>query len=143
MKIRKTISVLIVFSLLMAACSQKPADIHYGNDECVHCKMMIHDSRFASQIVTATGKSLRFDSIECMAAYAGNKKSELAGARFWFSDFNNPGSWIDLQEVIIIRSEVINSPMGASLLAIGNNKTAEQHLNKYPGEHVEWEALVK
>lgn len=143
MKTWKTILVLSAFTLLISSCSQKPADIHYGSDECVHCKMMIHDNRFASQIVTETGNSLKFDAIECMAAYAGNNKPEIDEARFYFSDFNNPGNWIDLQEVTIIKSEIIKSPMGASLLALGNDVIAEQHLGEYPGERVEWESLLK
>ncbi len=141
--LRKILLLSAAFVLLVSACSQKPADIHYGSDECVQCKMMITDNRFAAQIITETGKSVKFDAIECMAAYSGEHKSELGEARFWISDFSDPGTWVDVQQATIIRSEVINSPMGASLLAIGNEETAEQHLSEYPGEPVQWETLVK
>lgn len=139
-----TLKKMLLFSLLlvMTACSQKPAQIHYGNDECVHCKMMIYDNRFASQIVTETGKALKFDAIECMVAYTSEHKSELENAHFWVSDFNNPGSWIEVQNANIIKSDVINSPMGASLLAIENEDSTRQHLDKYPGKIVDWETLV-
>lgn len=143
MKINKSIWILSFWGLLISSCSQKPADIHYGSDECLHCKMMIQDNRFAAQIVTETGKSLKFDAIECMAAYTESHKSELEGARFWFSDFSNPSQWVDLDQAMIIQSEMIKSPMGASLLAVGSNDTAEQHLQEYPGKRIEWKALVK
>ncbi|MDX1640652.1 MAG: nitrous oxide reductase accessory protein NosL [Balneolaceae bacterium] len=137
------IRLLILFGFLMSACSQKPAEIHYGSDECEYCKMMIHDNRFASQIITETGKSIKFDAIECMAAYTTDHKSELNEAKYWVSDFSSPDSWVEISEATIIQSEVIKSPMGASLLAIGNEQTAEQHLSEYPGEIVAWETLVK
>lgn len=129
--------------MLLAACSQEPAEIHYGGDECAHCKMMITDDRFASQIVTETGKAIKFDAIECMATYAGDHKTELEAAKYWVSDFNNPGSWINITNAILVRSEVINSPMGASLLAIDSQEALDKHLAEYPGKTESWEQLVK
>lgn len=136
-----TIIAILAFSL--ASCSQKPAEMHYGQDECAYCRMMITDNRFAAQIVTGTGKAVKFDAIECMAAYTGEHKSELESARFWVSDFSAPGSWIGLQQATLVRSEVINSPMGASLLALPGEEVTARHLAEYPGERVSWEGLVK
>lgn len=143
MKINESILALSFIVLFISTCDQKPADIHYGSDECVHCKMMIYDNRFASQIVSATGKSLKFDAIECMATYTESHKSELKDGRFWFSNFSNPGQWIELDQAMIIKSEVIRSPMGASLLALENDWATEQHFEEYPGKLVEWKTLVK
>ncbi len=129
--------------VLLSSCSQQPAEIHYGSDECAHCKMMITDNRFAAQAVTETGKSIKFDAIECMADYAGENKSELQSAELWVSDFNNPGIWININNAFLIKSEVINSPMGESLLALDTEKDMKEHLAEYPGERVEWQQLVK
>lgn len=146
MKTLKTITVLIFVSalaLLMSACSQEPHEVHYGSDECAYCKMMITDNRFAAQAVTETGKSIKFDAIECMADYAGENKSELQSAELWVSDFNNPGEWININNAFLISSEVINSPMGKSLLALDTEKDLKEHFAEYPGERVEWRRLVK
>lgn len=129
--------------VLLSSCSQQPAEIHYGSDECAHCKMMITDNRFAAQAVTETGKSMKFDAIECMADYAGENKSELQSAELWVSDFNNPWEWININNAFLIKSEVINSPMGESLLALDTEKDMKEHLAEYPGERVEWQRLVK
>lgn len=129
--------------VLLSSCSQQPAEIHYGSDECAHCKMMITDNRFAAQAVTETGKSIKFDAIECMADYAGENKSELQSAELWVSDFNYPGVWININNAFLIKSEVINSPMGESLLALDTEKDMKEHLAEYPGERVEWQRLVK
>jgi len=146
MKTLQTITALTFFSalvLLVSACSQEPHEVHYGSDECAYCKMMITDNRFAAQAVTETGKSIKFDAIECMADYAGEKKVELQSAELWVSDFNNPGEWVNINNAFLIRSEVINSPMGESLLALDNEKDLKEHLAEYPGERVEWQRLVK
>lgn len=133
----------LLLLLLFGGCSQQPAEIHYGGDECAHCKMMITDNRFAAQIVTETGKSIKFDAIECMAAYAGDHKSELKEAKFWVSNFDQPGTWTAIQDAVIIRSNQIKSPMGASLLALSGPEAAKQHLAEYPGEKKSWEELVR
>ena len=138
-------SILIAGMILLlgTGCSQEPAEIHYGSDECVYCKMMITDDRFATQIVTDKGKVIKFDSIECMADYTGEHKSELESAKFWLSDFNNPGNWVEVGKAKIVKSDVIKSPMGESLMAFKNSEEMKNHLSEYPGTPIEWERLVK
>lgn len=133
----------IALLTLLAACSQKPHEIHYGSEECAYCKMMIADNRFAAQIVTDTGKAIKFDSIECLAKYTGEHKSELEAARYWVSDFNNPGSWLNIENAVLIQSETIKSPMGRSLLALATRSAVEKHIADYPGKRVTWQQLVK
>lgn len=137
--------VILIFLMIpmLVSCSQQPAEIHYGSDECAHCKMIIADSRFVAQMVTKTGKSIKFDAIECMARYAGDHKTELESAKLWLGNFDNPGEWIALENAYIIQSRVINSPMGESLLAFKSEQQMKEHLAEYPGEHVTWQRLVK
>lgn len=146
MKILKNIVALTFISalvLLLSACSQEPHEVHYGSDECAYCKMMITDNRFAAQAVTETGKSIKFDAIECMADYASENKQQLHSSELWVSNFNNPGEWLNIDNAFLIKSEVINSPMGESLLALDTEKELKEHLAEYPGKRVEWQRLVK
>lgn len=129
--------------ILLIACSQEPAEIHYGSDECAHCKMMITDSQFASQIVTDKGKAVKFDAIECMAAYHRNHSEELEGAKLWVSNYNNPGQWLPARNAQFVKSEVINSPMGESLLAFPSKDIANNHLQDKPGKLLQWEAVAE
>ncbi|MBN2732736.1 MAG: nitrous oxide reductase accessory protein NosL [Balneolaceae bacterium] len=125
--------------LLLTACSQEPATIHYGNDECEHCKMMITDSRFASQIVTDKGKAYTFDAVECMAVYQRQHSNELEGAKLWVNNFDNPGEWLEAPKAQYIKSDVIKSPMGESLLALPSQVSAEKHLQQKPGKLLRWD----
>ena len=140
MYITKIIKVLAVIGLLLlvTACSQEPAEIHYGSDECAHCKMMITDEQFSSQIVTEKGKAIKFDAIECMAVYHRQNADDLQGAIRYVSDYNNPKNWLIAEQAQFVKSEVVNSPMGESLLAFPSQEEAQQHLNEKPGQLLQW-----
>lgn len=140
MYISKIIKVITVLGLLIlaTACSQEPAEVHYGSDECVHCKMMITDEQFASQIVTDKGKALKFDAIECMAVYQRENADELQGAVRYVSNYNQPGNWLKAPEAQFVKSEVVNSPMGESLLAFPNKDEAKKHITERPGQLLDW-----
>ena len=127
--------------LFVSACSQEPVEIHYASDECAHCKMMITDDQFASQIVTDKGKALKFDAIECMAVYHRENKNELENARLWVSNYNEPGAWLDAFEAQYVKSEVVKSPMGESLLALPDKEIAEEHVNERPGRLLLWDQV--
>lgn len=140
----KTIQATILMTVLLlfiTACSQEPATIHYGSDECQHCKMMITDNRFAAQLVTEKGKALKFDAIECLAAYKENNSKELKAAKLWVSNYESPGEWLAVPKAQFVKSEVINSPMGASLLALPSEDAAISHIQEKPGELLSWEEV--
>ncbi|MDZ7657735.1 nitrous oxide reductase accessory protein NosL [Fodinibius sp.] len=124
--------------LLVTACSQEPAEVHYGSDECAHCKMMITDKQFASQIVTDKGKALKFDAIECMAVYHRMNEDELDGAKLYVSNYDEPGNWLNAREAQFVKSEVVNSPMGESLLAFPSQEEAKKHIAERPGKLLDW-----
>jgi len=133
----------LILIVLMSACSQEPAEIHYGSDECAHCKMMITDPHFASQIVTEKGKAIKFDAIECMAVYHRNHSEELKGAKLWVNNYNKHGQWLMAPNVQFVKSEVVNSPMGESLLAFPSQEVAKKHLQEKPGMLMNWEEVSK
>ncbi|MFP8489111.1 nitrous oxide reductase accessory protein NosL [Gracilimonas sp. Q87] len=131
----------VVLLLFATACSQEPVEIHYASDECAHCKMMITDEQFAAQLVTEKGKALKFDAIECMAVYHRENKDDLSGSKLWVSNYNDPGTWLDAYEAQYVKSEVINSPMGESLLALPTKEAAEEHIEERPGRLLLWDEV--
>lgn len=141
----KTTPFIFILSLwlLAAACSQEPAVIHYGSDECAHCKMMITDNQFASQIVTEKGKAYKFDAIECMTAYSREHHDDLDGALRYVSNYNEGGTWLRAEEAQYVKSEVVNSPMGESLLAFPSSESARQHMAERPGRLLQWKEVSR
>lgn len=137
---KHTVAAVVLVASLIAGCSQEPAEIHYGDDQCAHCRMAISDSRFVAQIVTEKGKPVKFDAIECMIAYQKSGNTDLKNVKLWVGSFTEPGRWLPLEEAYIVKSDVIKSPMGESLLALPSSAAADEHLKEYPGEVTEWTA---
>jgi len=84
----RTMAVLAL-TIATACASDRPAAIAYDSDTCTYCHMQISDRRFAGVIVTRRGRSVKFDSIECLREYYAQHASEVASA--WVSDFAHPG----------------------------------------------------
>ncbi len=109
----------LLATLLLSGCSApKPAKIVIGQDACASCNMVISDARFASQVVTNTGKVYKFDSVECMVAFLTEgkvPKDQVHSA--WVSDYMNPGTWLKAEDARYLQSVQIRSPMGLNLSA--------------------------
>jgi copper chaperone NosL len=79
--------------------------------------MTISDPRFASQIVTNSGKTIQFDSIECMATHEGAGNFDEVGILMRrVSDYATK-TLVDIDSVQFIRGDQYFSPMGAGLVA--------------------------
>lgn len=119
-KIISISTVIFVTSVLwLSGCiNQEPADVHLHSDECSYCKMVISDTQFAAQLVSEKGKSYKFDSIECMAAYTNQNPGIAENARLYLSDFTQEDTWLPLEDASVYHSKDVRSPMGLSLFAI-------------------------
>lgn len=138
----KSLLMILLIAVAGSGCSNKPADIHYGSDECTHCKMMITDNRFAAQLVTDKGKAYKFDAIECMSGYLEDHPELRPVTSGWIQNFDQPGTWIPAAKSYLVQSEVIRSPMGAHILAFSSEKARENHLNTYKGTKADRDAYV-
>lgn len=95
-----------------------PAEVHYGEDVCDRCKMIISDERFAAQYATKTGQVKKFDDFGCMAAELGSDggKDEVGG--IYVTDFTT-SAWLDARKAHYLKSPGIASPMGYGIAAFG------------------------
>src|SRR6056297_1715657 len=115
----KKILYVVVSAVLFTACiSKEPQEVRLHTDECEYCKMVISDRQFASQIVSDKGKGYKFDSVECMAAFAIQQKDMTEQSAFYVADYQNPDEWIPLEKAEIYQSEEVRSPMGLSFFAV-------------------------
>ena len=121
-----------------------PVPIHYGTDQCEHCKMNIMDNRFGSETVTSTNKVYKFDSIECMAAFnAKMPQSSEQVASLWVTDFYKPETIISLSSANIIRTKGLRSPMGLGFVATSSQGEAEKFRSEYGGDILNWSEITK
>ena len=96
---------------LTAACVAHDPAIAFGHATCEECRMVVSDRRFGALVVTAHGKELTFDSVECYRAYFAR-----AGAprvrETWVVDAAAPGTLIPLSAATFIFDGPVRPPMG-------------------------------
>ncbi|MCH8558011.1 MAG: nitrous oxide reductase accessory protein NosL [Balneolia bacterium] len=145
MKTRVNLILTLAFALTtLMACEPGPKDIMIGQDECAHCRMIISDKPFGSQMVSTTGKTWFFDSVECLAAYelTGGLEQDRIHSR-WVPDFESPDTWVNAHEAHYLYSDQLRSPMGLNLSAYENRRHAEANQNSYGGEIKAWLGVMQ
>jgi copper chaperone NosL len=95
------------------ACAAGPHAIQLGIDVCAECRMVVSDARFGAEVVTRTGKTLTFDSIECMNAYVARLQPGIVRV-VWVVDANHPGTLVRAAEATERRDGILHPPMGAT-----------------------------
>ncbi len=117
---------ILVLLLLagMTACRDKidtgPHTVHYGEEVCERCKMIISDKRFAAQYITSSGESKKFDDIGCMAGDL--KETEERGEKslaVYIADFGTR-EWLDAGKAFYLENGELKSPMGYNIAAFGS-----------------------
>ena len=133
-------------SLMIAGCATGPSEIRYGEDVCVHCRMPIADPRFATELVTETGKVLKFDAIECAAAHAS---ANLAGTDYeaYVHLPDDLSQWVRADNAQFVRSADIRSPMGAGLGVLGRaegrtSETPSTAVRPVDAHILSWQEIV-
>ncbi|MGV9013506.1 MAG: nitrous oxide reductase accessory protein NosL [Flavobacteriales bacterium] len=136
----KNLIIGIAMSLLASSCSVGQPEIHYGHDECAHCRMNVMDKKFAAAISTVKGRSYVFDGPECMVPYVmTDAKVAEADVKTWYvTDFTHPGVLLDATKAYFLHSPKLRSPMNGNVAAFsteGDRKAAEA---EFPGEEMDW-----
>ena len=137
----RTLNVLFIFfaGWMLFACKPSPQPITIGFDECAHCRMIISEKPFGSQMVSTTGKTWFFDSIECLAAYeiAGSVETDRIHSR-WVPDFLDPDTWVEVSDAWFLHSRELRSPMGLHLSGYASKEVATEKQHDYTGELLRW-----
>ena len=130
--------------VVLAGCQPEPRAIRYGEDVGAHCKMTVSDARFGSELLTTTGKTHVFDSVECLANYV-LAHPELADQThsLWVTAYDAPGELIPLDSAFFVRSPQVQSPMGGGLAAFGTGTTHEAALGQVEGEVLDWADVLE
>jgi copper chaperone NosL len=101
MKLRRAMT-LSMFALVSACGSGRPDAIAYDADQCAYCRMQISDPRFGAELVTRRGRSVKFDSIECLLAFYEQAASANDVSSVWVSDFRHPGTLISVASATFV-----------------------------------------
>jgi copper chaperone NosL len=113
-------TVFAATAMMVTACAGADAHpIAYdGSESCEYCRMMITDRRYGAEIVTRSGRALKFDSIECLASFVNQGEAEGRAASMWVTDYSRPGTLISVEQARFAHGgDAPSSPMGMGLRA--------------------------
>ncbi|MCC5904768.1 MAG: nitrous oxide reductase accessory protein NosL [Balneolaceae bacterium] len=144
MRGRSFLLVMLLASLtFITGCEPKPQPIEFGGDQCAYCRMMITEPEFGTQTLNNQGRSFKFDSIECMAAYELTNDDPENIHSSWVPDFLNRGEWLEARSALYLHSETLRSPMGLNLSSYENRQTAEEMRQEYGGEIISFDEVLQ
>lgn len=136
---------VIVATVGLAACIQgeavaTPPEIHYGEDMCASCGMVISDPRFAAglawEIEPGRYESLPFDDIGDLVGYLRDH-TEKTIVDSWVHDYTTE-EWIDAATAWYVLSPEIHSPMMHGVAAFATAGAAQAMAPSVQGEVYDW-----
>lgn len=126
----KTLFTLSLASFSLIACKKEgPQAIHFGSDQCDHCKMTIADENFATELITEKGRVYKFDDLSCMKSYEKEHTEHTQNADLYIADFDAK-KMIPLKEATLISGGEIKSPMNGNTAAFADPKKAAEYAQK-------------
>lgn len=135
--------------LLLGGCSESvpvaPPVIHYGEDLCAQCGMIISDDRFAAALVLEgpagapdRREALAFDDVGCLLL-AETRHANRAVAGRWVRDFRSD-RWLVAGDAVFVQSTGLHSPMAFGLAACADRASAQRLAGEFPGEILDLDA---
>lgn len=135
----------VLFGLLvvLTACGSgaqvdEPPTIRYGEDECVRCRMLIQEPRFAAAYVTQDGTVRRFDDIGGMILYLDEQGEDVA--TYWVHDYDSE-EWLNARDAVFVLSENLHTPMGFGVGAFAGRERAQDVAAETDGQVLSFEEL--
>lgn len=142
------LTALLMALILLSACGRgeseiRPGAIHYGEDVCAECGMIINEPKFASSISKEIGEgryqTVIFDDIGDMLAYLHQHNEEkIVG---WFVHDYETEEWIDATTAYFVVSEQVRSPMNHGIAACSQQADAAAMAEKVQGTVVNWDEV--
>jgi copper chaperone NosL len=139
---------LFLAAALLAGCAQgiaelQPPEIHYGQDLCAECNMIISDPRFAAayahEISPGRYEQLAFDDVGNMLHHASkHPEHQIAG---WYVHDYRTEEWLDATAAYYVVGGAIQTPMGYGIAACADQQEAQKMAAEIGGEVLTWETL--
>lgn len=140
------LSAIVLAGLVIAGCRREtpiePPAVHYGQDICCECGMIVSDSRFAAaMLIEKDGRRemLLFDDIGCLIVGRWQDESDMLAR--WVTDASS-GAWLDATSASYLFSPDIITPMAFGAAAYSDRGAAEQAAAVLHGEVMDFAALV-
>lgn len=138
-------SLLVGLALILTACGDAadaeptPPTIHYGEDICVSCGMIISEERHAAAYVTQDGHGHTFDDIgDMVQAHLGSQEEALA---LFVHDYEDK-TWIRAETAHFVLSDQVTTPMASGLVALASSQEARSLASELQGQVLTFDELL-
>ena len=135
----------ILVLLTIAACGGDanaepvPPQIHYGEDVCEFCGMIVSEERFAGGYTTSDGQQHIFDDIgDMVQAYLQNG-GNIAAA--FVHDYNDH-TWIKAETAYYVQNKDFPTPMLSGIAAFTKQEQANAFANEQGGNVFNFEEML-
>lgn len=129
-------------ALVLASCAPAtPRPLVAGEDACAYCRMTISDLRFGGEAITATGRALTFDAIECMASWARTTPASDR-QRLFVMDLRHPGTLVPAERAGFLVATSSNTPMGRAIVSLSSPAAAEAERAVLGGRVASWRDIL-
>jgi copper chaperone NosL len=141
MRLRLSILASLVLAVALGCAPAGPRPLVAGEDACAYCRMTISDLRFGGEAITATGRVLTFDSIECMASWA--RTAPVADQQKLFvMDIEHPGTLVAVDRAGFLVATTVSTPMGRSIVSLASAASAESARATLGGRVATWHDIL-
>ncbi|AVR44365.1 hypothetical protein C7S20_03330 [Christiangramia fulva] len=113
-----------------------------GSKFCAFCKMPLKQNEFFSEISISKSEKIHFGSIECLLNYL-IENEDLNYQKLSVTNYLHPEIPIPAKEAIYIKSNRIQSPMGAHLAAFSSKEEIKTFGIKENDKVYSWEELYQ
>jgi len=137
----------IVLLLLLAGCNQTtgteptPPEIHYGEDMCEFCGMIISEERFAAGYIGVDGQEHIFDDLAGMFQAHLQEQDVKAVAAFFVHDYEDK-SWIRAETAHYVLSQELPTPMLSGLAAFASADQAATLAAEVDGQVLSFDEVM-
>jgi copper chaperone NosL len=141
-KISPAIAILIFLcaSVFMSCSGGKAEPVRLNKDQCDNCKMTISDGKFACEILTDKGKTLKFDDLGCLFNYKKANPATIVKS-YLVGDYTQNNQMIDAAAATYFMAEGLNSPMGGNMAAFKEKADAASNAQKFNAPLMDWKQL--
>ena len=135
----------LILLLALTACGADanaepaPPTIHYGEDLCEFCGMIISEEGFAAAYVTSDGHGHTFDDIGDMVQAQLDLQEDVSAS--FVHDYESR-EWIRAETAHFILSQNLPTPMLSGLAAFKSAKKANAFATKTGGEVFTFDELL-
>ena len=140
--------VLLTVLLTLGGCTARPVapaapTIHFGEDMCSDCGMIINEPRFAAAYAAQQGEgsyqTFIFDDIGDMLRHM-QQNTTLTGAGWWVHDYDSE-EWIDATTAFYVVSDQIKTPMNHGIAAFSAEDAANTLAAEVGGDVLDWDKV--